>query len=99
MEDRHRYTSTAGFDIVYFSNGKYDDLLPLIWVCADGKLTANAQGRSDLGNSKIAGLEEDLRLTSSIYSSVASIFYAGYILFLLPGTLLMRKIGPAREAG
>ncbi|RYP11172.1 hypothetical protein DL765_007859 [Monosporascus sp. GIB2] len=54
-------------------------------------------GRSDLGNAKVAGLDEDLNLTPDMYSNVAAIFYVGYLLFQLPGTLLLRKIGPANQ--
>lgn len=51
-------------------------------------------GRSDLGNAKVAGLDEDLSLTPDMYSNVASIFIVGYLVFQLPGTLLLRQIGP-----
>lgn len=52
-------------------------------------------GRSDLGNAKVAGLDDDLSLTPDMYSNVASIFIAGYLVFQLPGTLLLRQIGPS----
>lgn len=52
------------------------------------------QGRSDLGNARIAGLTEDLHLSNQQYSNVASVFYAGYLAFQLPSTLLIRKITP-----
>ncbi len=54
-------------------------------------------GRSDLGNAKVAGLDDDLGLTPDMYSSVASIFIVGYLIFQLPGTLLLRQIGPALQ--
>lgn len=52
-------------------------------------------GRSDLGNAKVAGLDEDFGLTPDMYSNVASIFIVGYLIFQLPGTLLLRRIGPS----
>lgn len=55
------------------------------------------KGRSDLANAKVAGMDKDLRLTAQMYSNVSSIFLVGYILFQLPGTLLLRKIGPPRQ--
>ena len=55
-------------------------------------------GRSDLGNAKVAGLDEDFGLTPDMYSNVASIFLVGYLLFQLPGTLLLRRIGPSIQA-
>ncbi|KAF2457083.1 major facilitator superfamily domain-containing protein [Lineolata rhizophorae] len=56
-------------------------------------------GRSDLGNAKIAGMDEELNLTPKNYSDTASIFLVGYIIFQLPGTLLVRKIGPPLQFG
>ncbi|CAM1508887.1 Fc.00g026260.m01.CDS01 [Cosmosporella sp. VM-42] len=56
-------------------------------------------GRSDLGNAKIAGMDDDLYLTPKQYSNVASIFLVGYIIFQLPGTLLIRKMGPPLQFG
>lgn len=40
------------------------------------------------------GMDEELGLSPSRYSNVASIFQVGYLLFQLPATLLVRKIGP-----
>ncbi|KAH8201386.1 hypothetical protein TruAng_004469 [Truncatella angustata] len=54
-------------------------------------------GRSDLANAKVAGMEEDLHLTPSMYSLTASIFLVGYLVFQLPAMLLMRKVGPPVE--
>lgn len=39
-------------------------------------------------------MDEDLDLSPKEYSNVASIFYVGYLVFQLPGVLLVRKIGP-----
>ncbi|KEF63446.1 uncharacterized protein A1O9_01424 [Exophiala aquamarina CBS 119918] len=58
-----------------------------------------SMGRSDLGNAKIAGMSKELHLTPKQYSNVASIFYVGYITLQLPGTLLVRKIGPPLQFG
>ncbi|KAK5685131.1 hypothetical protein LTS10_003207 [Elasticomyces elasticus] len=56
-------------------------------------------GRSDLANAAVAGMNKELGLTASQYSTVASIFYVGYIVLQLPGTLLIRKIGPPAQFG
>jgi hypothetical protein len=37
--------------------------------------------RSNIGNARLAGLEEDLDLTGYDYNAVLSIFYISYILF------------------
>lgn len=39
-------------------------------------------------------MDEELKLTAQQYSNLASIFLVGYIVLQLPGTLLVRKIGP-----
>ncbi|KAL1647057.1 hypothetical protein SLS58_002827 [Diplodia intermedia] len=55
------------------------------------------KGRSDLANAKVAGMDQELGLTAQMYSNVSSIFLVGYIVFQLPGTLLLRKIGPPTQ--
>ncbi|KAK9420502.1 putative Pantothenate transporter [Seiridium unicorne] len=54
-------------------------------------------GRSDLANAKVAGMADDLKLSSGNYSLVASILLVGYLVCQLPAMLLMRKIGPPLE--
>ncbi|KAK4961534.1 hypothetical protein LTR10_002024 [Elasticomyces elasticus] len=56
-------------------------------------------GRSDLANAAVAGMNKELGITARQYSTVASIFYVGYIVLQLPGTLLIRKIGPPAQFG
>ncbi|CAJ2512058.1 Uu.00g076830.m01.CDS01 [Anthostomella pinea] len=51
-----------------------------------------SMGRSDLANAKIAGLTEELHLTPQDYSNAATIFLVAYVIFQLPGTLLIKKI-------
>ncbi|KAI1340036.1 MFS general substrate transporter [Xylariaceae sp. FL0016] len=59
-----------------------------------------AIGRSDLANAKIAGLTEELGLSPKAYSNAATMFLVGYIVFQLPGTLLIKKIrAPVQFAG
>ncbi|KAI1077789.1 putative pantothenate transporter [Whalleya microplaca] len=54
-------------------------------------------GRSDLNNAKIANMDDELGLSHDDYTNIASIFYVGYLVFQLPGTLLLRLIGPPRQ--
>ncbi|EXJ94342.1 hypothetical protein A1O1_02736 [Capronia coronata CBS 617.96] len=54
----------------------------------------SAMARSDLGNAKVAGLEQSIPLTARQYSNISSSFLAGYVVFQLPGTVLIKKIGP-----
>lgn len=44
-------------------------------------------------------MDRDLKLTPKMYSNAASIFLVGYLIFQLPGTLLVRKIGPPLQFG
>lgn len=60
----------------------------------------NYQGRSDLGNAKIAGLSDELKLSPKDYSNAATMFLVGYVVLQLPGTLLIKKIrAPIQFAG
>jgi hypothetical protein len=55
------------------------------------------QGRSDLANAKVAGLSDELKLSPRDYSNAATILLVAYIVFQLPGTLLLKQIGSARQ--
>ncbi|KAK7888347.1 hypothetical protein LTR67_008693 [Exophiala xenobiotica] len=54
----------------------------------------SSMARNDLGNAKVAGMTEDLNISPKQYSNLASIFLVGYIVFQIPGTVLVRMIGP-----
>jgi fucose permease len=45
------------------------------------------------------GMDKELGLSAHQYSNVASIFQVGYLLFQLPATLLVRKIGAPYQVG
>lgn len=53
-----------------------------------------SMGRSDLSNAAVAGMPEELGLSAQDYSNAATMFLVSYIVFQLPGTLLVRAIGP-----
>jgi len=42
-------------------------------------------------------MTEELELSPQDYSNAANMFLVGYIFWQLPGTLLVRKIGPPRQ--
>lgn len=52
--------------------------------------------RSNIGNAKVAGLPEDLKLKGDQFNIIASVFYVTFILFEMPTTLLMKKVQPKR---
>ncbi|CAO3607667.1 unnamed protein product [Cunninghamella echinulata] len=51
--------------------------------------------RSNIGNAKLGGLEEDLAMTKEEYQWSLSIFYFGYVVFEIPANIVMRKWVPA----
>ncbi|KAM0541271.1 hypothetical protein ACHAPJ_013316 [Fusarium lateritium] len=50
--------------------------------------------RANIGNARLAGLEEDLGMTGNDYNLVLSTFYISYIIFEIPANLLCKFIGP-----
>ncbi|KAL2114021.1 hypothetical protein VUR80DRAFT_1317 [Thermomyces stellatus] len=50
--------------------------------------------RANIGNARLAGLEEDLGMTGSDYNLTLSVFYISYIIFEIPATVLCKHIGP-----
>ena len=71
-------------------------VLPHTQKCA-ASANYEQQGRSDLANASVAGMTEELELSPQDYSNAANMFLVGYIFWQLPGTLLVRKIGPPRQ--
>ncbi|KAH7040886.1 major facilitator superfamily domain-containing protein [Microdochium trichocladiopsis] len=52
--------------------------------------------RANIGNARLAGLEQDLGMTGYDYNTLLSIFYISYILFEIPSTIACKWIGPGR---
>ncbi|TDZ41271.1 putative transporter [Colletotrichum trifolii] len=50
--------------------------------------------RANIGNARIAGLENDLNLKGYDYNIILSVFYISYILFEIPATVACKWIGP-----
>ncbi|KAI9012546.1 major facilitator superfamily domain-containing protein [Phycomyces nitens] len=55
--------------------------------------------RSNIGNAKLGGLEEDLGLSKSEYQWALSIFYFAYVIFDLPSNIIMRRWRPSHWLG
>lgn len=47
--------------------------------------------RSNIGNARLGGLVEDLKMTESEYHWSLSIFYFSYVICNLPSSLVMRR--------
>ncbi|RDW65994.1 hypothetical protein BP6252_09629 [Coleophoma cylindrospora] len=55
--------------------------------------------RNNLGNARIMGMQEDLHLSDEQYFNCLTMFFVGYMVFMLPANLAMRIIGPPRQLG
>ncbi|KAK3897589.1 major facilitator superfamily domain-containing protein [Staphylotrichum tortipilum] len=51
--------------------------------------------RTNIGNARLAGFEEDLGLSGNDYNMVLSVFYVAYAVCEMPSVLLCKYIGPA----
>jgi sugar phosphate permease len=52
--------------------------------------------RSNIGNAAVAGMNAQLGLTASEYSTAVSVFYATYVGLIFPMVLALRKMKPHR---
>jgi len=57
---------------------------------------ANFIDRSNIGNAKIAGLEQTLHLRGDQFNTVLAVFYVTYILVELPSNVALKKLKPNR---
>jgi sugar phosphate permease len=48
----------------------------------------------DIGNARLAGLEEDLSMSGYDYNTVLSVFYISYIVFEIPSNIACKWLGP-----
>lgn len=64
-------------------------LLPLVILM----YVMNYLDRNNIAAARLAGLEDDLELTSTQYLTAVSILFAGYILMQIPSNLFLNKIG------
>ncbi|GLA88230.1 hypothetical protein AtubIFM56815_002672 [Aspergillus tubingensis] len=55
-------------------------LLPTIWIM----YLLSYMDRTNIGNAKISGMQEDLDLTSGQYSIALVVFFIGYVVFEVP---------------
>ncbi|KAF8851304.1 MFS general substrate transporter [Acephala macrosclerotiorum] len=55
--------------------------------------------RNNLGNARIMGMQTDLGLSNEQFFNCLTVFFVGYMVFMLPANLGMRVIGPPRQLG
>ncbi|KAL2814878.1 major facilitator superfamily domain-containing protein [Aspergillus cavernicola] len=66
-------------------------LLPTIWLM----YLLSYMDRTNIGNARVAGMEEDLDLDSQRYSIALVVFFIGYVLFEVPSNMLLTRIKPS----
>lgn len=54
---------------------------------------ANTVNRNNIAAAKLAGLQEELNLSSVQYETAVSILFVGYLLMQIPSNLLLNKFG------
>lgn len=67
-------------------------LLPTIWLM----YLLSYMDRTNIGNAKIAGMMEDLSLTSNEYSVALVVFFVSYVVFEVPSNLVLSRTRPSR---
>ncbi|KAI1495998.1 major facilitator superfamily domain-containing protein [Biscogniauxia marginata] len=66
-------------------------LLPTIWLM----YLLSYMDRTNIGNAKIAGMEEDLELDSSRYSISLIVFFVGYVVCEVPSNMIIARTKPS----
>ncbi|GKT65599.1 hypothetical protein ColTof4_03637 [Colletotrichum tofieldiae] len=66
-------------------------LMPTIWLM----YLLSYMDRTNIGNAKIAGMADDIGLSSSQYSIVLIVFFIGYVLFEPPSNMILVRTRPS----
>ncbi|KAM5352997.1 hypothetical protein ACJ41O_005719 [Fusarium nematophilum] len=66
-------------------------LLPTVWLM----YLLSYMDRTNIGNAKIAGMADDLGLTSSEYSVILVVFFVGYVVFEPPSNMILVRTRPS----
>ncbi|KAF5485104.1 MFS transporter prlL [Colletotrichum siamense] len=66
-------------------------LMPTIWLM----YLLSYMDRTNIGNAKIAGMADDIGLSSSQYSIVLVVFFIGYVLFEPPSNMILVRTRPS----
>ncbi|CAI9626497.1 unnamed protein product [Alternaria burnsii] len=66
-------------------------LLPTIWLM----YLLSYMDRTNIGNAKIAGMADDLQLTSDQYSIALVVFFVTYVAFEPPSNMLLVRLKPS----
>ncbi|KAI9926022.1 hypothetical protein ASPWEDRAFT_151707 [Aspergillus wentii DTO 134E9] len=66
-------------------------LLPTMWIM----YLLSYMDRTNIGNAKISGMEQDLNLSSNEYSISLVVFFVGYVVFEVPSNLVLSRTKPS----
>ncbi|ORY10938.1 major facilitator superfamily domain-containing protein, partial [Clohesyomyces aquaticus] len=66
-------------------------LLPTIWLM----YLLSYMDRTNIGNAKIAGMADDLKLSSGDYSVALVVFFVGYVVFEPPSNMILVRTRPS----
>ncbi|RSM15864.1 hypothetical protein CDV31_004806 [Fusarium ambrosium] len=66
-------------------------LMPMLWIM----YILNYVDRTNIGNAKIAGMQDDLSLTDDNYAWVLSIFFFGYLICEVPSNMILSRSRPS----
>ncbi|KAK5076233.1 hypothetical protein LTR51_001913 [Lithohypha guttulata] len=66
-------------------------LMPTIWLM----YLLSYMDRTNIGNAKVAGMSDDLHLSSNQYSTALVVFFVGYVVFEAPSNMLLVRMRPS----
>ncbi|KZV88024.1 MFS general substrate transporter [Exidia glandulosa HHB12029] len=66
-------------------------VFPAVWIM----YLMNYLDRSNIGNARVAGMEDDLSLTDNRYSIALLIFFVGYLLGEVPSNMILSRSRPS----
>jgi len=66
-------------------------MMPILWAM----YILNYLDRTNIGNAKVAGMADDLHMSSNDYSLALLIFFVGYLLFEIPSNMILSRSRPA----
>ncbi|EIN10930.1 MFS general substrate transporter [Punctularia strigosozonata HHB-11173 SS5] len=95
--------------VVYFVNGERRIYVPgsdlekrmvrkidlHMFTCVCILYLLNYLDRQNIGNAKVAGMQDDLKLSSSDYSVALLVFFPAYLLGEIPSNLILTRVKPS----
>lgn len=51
--------------------------------------------RSNIGNAKVGGMEDDLALTDTMYSVIVLVFFTSYLVCEVPSNMILNRVRPS----